>query len=92
MEAMLFIPWASKCSFVIYMTLTCAHQPNRSKHNSYPNTQRCKVLPMQSNLLGDVGSLGLGCHVIVVRIGGYDLKFLHNKLPILKHACQPMLP
>jgi hypothetical protein len=90
--AMSFIPWASSCNLVIYTTLTCTHRSHHSKHNSNPNTRRCKILPLQSNLLGDVSSLGLGCPVIVMRIGGHDSKFLHKKLHVLKHACQPMAP
>jgi hypothetical protein len=37
-------------------------------------------LPLQSNLLGDVGSLGLGCPVIAVKTGGHDLKFLPQRI------------
>jgi hypothetical protein len=31
-------------------------------------------------LLGDVGSLGLGCPVITVRTGGHDLKFFAQRI------------
>jgi hypothetical protein len=37
-------------------------------------------LPLQSNLLGDVGSLGLGCPMIAVRIGGHDSKFFAQQI------------
>jgi hypothetical protein len=37
-------------------------------------------LPLQSNLLGDVGSLGLGCPVIAVRIGGHDSNFFTQRI------------
>jgi len=40
----------------------------------------CKILPLQSNLLGDVGSLGLGCPVIGVRTGGHDSKFFAQRI------------
>jgi hypothetical protein len=89
----LLILWASSSNLTIYTTLTCTHRSHCFKRNSYPNTRRCKVLPMQSNLLGDASSsLGLGCPVIAVRTSGHDLKVLHNKLHVLKHACQPMSP
>ncbi len=75
-----FIPWASSCNLVVYAILICAHRSHRSKHNSYPNTRRCKILLLQSNLLGDVGSLGLGCPVIAVRTGGHDSKFFAQQI------------
>jgi hypothetical protein len=37
-------------------------------------------LPLQSNLLGDVGSLGLGCLVMAVRTGGHDSKFFAQRI------------
>jgi len=78
--ATLFMPWASSCNLVVYTILTCTHKSHRSKHNSYPNTRRCKILPLQSNLLGDVGSLGLGCPMIAVRTSGHDLKFFAQRI------------
>jgi hypothetical protein len=36
-------------------------------------------LPLQSNLLGDVGSLGLG-PVIAMRTGGHDSKFFAQRI------------
>ncbi len=57
-----------------------------------PNTWRCKILPLQNNLMGDVGSLGLSYHLIAVRTCGHDSKLLHNKLHVLKHAYRPMPP
>jgi hypothetical protein len=35
-------------------------------------------------LLGDVGSLGLGCPVIAVRTGGHDLKFFAQQIACLE--------
>jgi hypothetical protein len=49
-------------------------------------------LPLQSYLLGDVSSLGLGCLVIAVRTGGMIRSFLHNELHVLKNAFQLMPP
>jgi len=37
-------------------------------------------LPLQSNLLGDVGSLGLGCPMIAVRTCGHDSKFFAQRI------------
>ncbi len=37
-------------------------------------------MPLQSNLLGDVGSLGLGCLVMAVRTGGHDSKFFAQRI------------